>query len=230
MPIGGVSINEAVLTYGFSRRAARASSPGTRTLPGQPAKTAIVPRFTGRLAQTSGSRSADGSVMTDANIHIEIKLKQMDLPQGVLDLLQHTQGGIVDPVDKPKIEDGATTGGGGAPGTDRLFTAEILDTSAKVIQPGERFVLKTRITPRSGLSKPLHVSLSSQPGEALNILEPTADFDLTSARDIELVVFVSNAVKDYKPDTRVSITVRGTSYDKTGSPLELVTSLDLPRL
>jgi hypothetical protein len=214
------------LTYGLSMSAGRGASPGNRRLSPQPAGSETVPRFTGRLAQTSGLRSTgDGTPATDANITIEIKLKQMDLPQGVLDLLQHTQGGI----DSRVGEGGnaATTNSVG--GTRPLFTAEILGMSGKVIQPGERFTVTTRITPSSELSKPLRLALSSQPGKALNILEPAAEFDLTSAKDIELMVFVSNAVKDYKPDTRVAIVIHGASNDQNGSPLELTTSIFLPR-
>jgi hypothetical protein len=225
VPIGGVSINEATLNYGLSMSAARAASPGTRRLFPQPGSSETVTRFTGRLAQTSGLRSTgDGTPATDANITIEIKLKQMDLPQGVLDLLQHTQGGI----DSPVGEQGGPATTPPVNGNGPLFSAEILGMSGKVIQPGERFSLKARITPGE-LSKPLHVSLSSQPGKALNILEPGTEFDLTSVKEIDIVVFVSNAVKDYKPDTRVAVVVHGTSTDQNGSPLELTTSLFLPR-
>jgi len=236
VPIGGVSINEATLSYGLSMSAARGANPGTQRLSAQPASSDTVPRFTGRLAQTSGLRSTgDGTPVTDANITIEIKLKQMDLPQGVIDLLQYTQGGTDVPVAAQEVppapSDGTaeTPSPGPATGNGALFTAVITGMSDKAIQPGEKFSLKTRITPGSGLSKPLHLSLSSQPGKALNILEPGAEFDLSSAKDIELVVFVSNAVKDYKPGTRVAISVHGTSFDENGSPIEMTTSLALPR-
>ena len=225
MPIGGVSINEATLTYGFSMRAARGSSPGARTLPGQPAKTAVAPRFTGRLAQTGGVRSSESSPATDANITIVMHLKQMDLPQGVLDLLQHTQGAV----DEPKIENGVTAENGSAPVNDRLFTAEILGMSGKIIQPGEKFVLKIRITPHGRLSKPLHLSLTSQPGKALNIVDPPAEFDIALPKDVDLVVFVNSVVKNYKPSTKIAVVIHGTSADQDGSPVELTISLELPR-
>jgi hypothetical protein len=213
MPLGGVSIDQATLNYGFSMRAVRqAATAATKISPSAPAAAENKPRFVGSLAQSAG-RAPDGSPASDANITIEIKLRQMDLPRGVLDLLQQTQGGTDTPiVSAPRPP---------------LFTAEVAKKSGQRLVPGTAFSTTVAVTPRAELGEPLQLTFSAQPQEFARLSTPAKPVQIDAARTFNVkLAIAANARLD--PQAPPAIIIRGDTKGLKGTPETLSLTIQLP--
>ena len=125
LPISGVAIDQAKLNYAL------------KINPSVEEKSGKLKMF-GRLAETVESNSP-----LSGNINIELHLKQVDMPQGVLSLLQTTQQAAhqktisQDPVVPPIELDSSRDIDFDIP--DKFIEFEVLETSAKDVRAGEDY-------------------------------------------------------------------------------------------
>lgn len=162
LPFGGVCIDQATLTYGLALSTGPAGAAGGR--------------FRGRLAQNQGAAGSD------SNFNVEVKLRQMDMPQGLVDLLNHTQGVAQSPVTSPPVPPAEP---GSSPASDptlpspgpaapvppvsaidpNLFRARVLELQQQAATA--RAILE--VIPREDLKGALHLSFASVPENMFKI-------------------------------------------------------------
>jgi hypothetical protein len=204
LPFGGVSIDQATLNYGVTLRAARPSDPA----PGRVAGVAALPasRFSGRLAQSHGG-SSPGAPASDANLDIEVKLRQIDMPQGLLDLIQHTQGIVRS--EAPSSDEREPP-----PASDaKLFTVESLGIGRDG-RSTAKFTLVLRITPRQKLAGPLTLTFGATPAKAFSLAVARGATSITTRTDVVLSLSGFNANQlAMLAAGRLGVTVAGTSID-----------------
>jgi len=183
MPLGGVSIDQATLKYGLVMRAARQSTDVSRLNPGTAASHS--PRLLGRLGQTVGG--TDGPALTtDANLTIEMTFRQIDLPQGILDLLQRTQGGVE-----------ATVGGDSEAketAAEILFTVDLLKKSSAIVTRGIEFTLDLRIEGGSD-DEPIEIEFTASPTGAFAVRSPRGVQRIVGARDLSVTILVEKRAR-----------------------------------
>jgi hypothetical protein len=204
LPFGGVSIDQATLNYGVTLRAARPSGPSVGRVPAVAAPPAS--RFSGRLAQSRGN-SSPGAPASDANLDIEVKLRQIDVPQGLLDLIQHTQGIVrseAPPADRqepPPASDG------------KLFTVESRGIGRDA-RSTDKFTLVLRITPRQKLAGPLILTFAETPAKAFSLAVVRGATSITTRTDVVLSLSGFNADRlAMLAAGRLGVTIGGTSID-----------------
>lgn len=213
LPFGGVCIDQATLTFGLSL-----STAGAAAAPGG--------RFRGRLAQTQGGQGSD------ANFHVEMKLRQMDMPQGMMDLMQQTQGVVrtvtsapidpdpVDPPPPPPPPPALTDLG--------LFHAAVLEVQLK--SPSASVVLD--IAPRDGLRAPLSMAFAPSPAGSYRIEQSKAPMELKelSRVTINLRDLTPQAV-EMLAASRLGLLITGQSLDERSGQtvqLSMLVSLQSP--
>jgi hypothetical protein len=174
LPVGGMSIDHAVLNFGLTLRA-REDRPA-------PAPAHLVPatRFSGRLAQSRGG-GGPGSP-SDANLDVEVRLRQMDMPQGLLDVIQHTQGATRSVPARPRRSDPPEVP------DEHLFRIEVLriEPDRRRRNPAMRMVL--RVLPRPDLAEPVELNFAESPPKAFRLdvagpprIREAAQFELSLA-------------------------------------------------
>jgi hypothetical protein len=226
IPVGGVSIERAKLSYALAVDAlppeAQEVDEGDRTLP----------RLAGSIARRTGSADGEGSGSVGAgNFEVEIELRQMDLPAGVLDLLQHTQGGVItvrpdgdssgDDADEPDDDEG---GGEEVWAPNELFRVAIPSLAERVLRPGEDFIALARIRLNHGLTRgaPVRFDIEGNPRNSLQIIAPSGPFTIEEDHQISLQISVSTLVARYKPGTRVGLRVTASIAGKETSQSEFI--------
>lgn len=168
VPMGGLSIQEATLNYSL-RLDAEPHTPESadRQVPSEvlPRRNAhLTPvRMVGHLAEPRES-----GTKLSGNINIELKLKQIDLPQGALSLLETTQAAI-----SMTTEDSALPGkptDPTVPSSEPVTSVELKNVTPRLVELGatQTAVLDFVLNPDWVSDKPVTVQLSSWPIGALN--------------------------------------------------------------
>lgn len=207
-PFGGVSIEQATLKYGMMLSANRQPDQSARAVQAP----APASRFSGRLAQTRGARDSTGSP-SDANLEIEVKLRQMDIPQGLLDMIQHTQGVVRSEgpaVSPPPVSDA------------RLFQVEVLGISRDLRQRTPRVNVSLRVTPRPDLGNALALQFVEAPARAFRLAVSKGAATITTATPFEIALTGFNKEKlAMLAAGKLGITIAGTSTDaRSGARLD----------
>jgi hypothetical protein len=255
LPLGGVSIGEATLKFGLSMRAEvggraagtpapadtatadaaggvssaaalRIATPATLQ-----ARQAEPVRLAGRLARTQGT--TDGVGQTDANIDIEIKLRQIDLPQGILTLLQQADGGI-----EERIEVAAEPEPPAPPTppqdpveADDLFKVSAVDFSPRDIRAGRALTVELRVSPRRRLSEPLVLEVVVEPQGILERVEPLELPPIASWRDLKVTFLAAEDAARIAGGRSVELLVHGRSRDaETGRLLRRTVTISLGKI
>lgn len=255
LPLGGVSIGEATLKFGLSMRAeAGGKAAGTPTQADTAtadvaggvspaaalrmatsgalqARQAEPVRLAGRLARTQGT--TDGVGQTDANIDIEIKLRQIDLPQGVLTLLQQADGGIEERIEAaPEPEPPAPpTPPEDTFEADDLFKVSAVDFSPRDIRAGRALAVDLRVSPRRKLAEPLVLEIGVEPQGVLERVEPMELPPIASWRDLKLTFLAAEDAARKAGGRSVVLLVRGRSRDaESGRPLLRTVKISLGKI
>lgn len=199
MPIGGVSIDQATLNYALKL---------------QPQAT----KKNGRLRMAG--HIADGYEKTtglSGNVNIEIKLRQIDLPQGVLTMLETAQAAVTHTDTTPEIiEPEPPTP---LPEiTDTFIDVVLLDREPRLIEAGQDQVSVFGV----GLSEAVkahgakvEVELSSWPKAALEF-EDKGSFTIADDRELKLGYLVSPAVERYAARTGIKLVMNAKVTAGTG--------------
>lgn len=200
LPFGGVSIDQATLAYGLTLRAGKARQPRA-TQGGTPGS-----RFMGRLAQTRGG--GDPATRSDANLDVEVRLRQMDMPQGLLDLIRHTQGIL-------RSDPSPTAPPDPAPVSDEaLFQIEILRIESALRPRNPSMKMIVRVIPRQGLGAALALRFAESPRKAFCLAVAGAPAEITKTAQFELSLtgFTAEAVAMLNAG-RLGIAIAGKSID-----------------
>jgi len=240
IPIGGVGIESAKIEFTLAvnaEPAARATPTGARqramTVPVSRTASASEPAPMALRARIAPTGAVEPGTPA-GNLKVEIQLRQIDLPAGLLDMIAETQGGMsrrapaaAPPAPPPRPPPPS-------PPTEEmpLFTAAIRRTSARAITPGDDFGFALWIEPNPGLigSAQLQISLASEPRRALEILRPEGAIRIgREPVEVGVSVFVTEAVAKYSERTNVTLSVVGTGVGPDGAALRHRTSILLPR-
>jgi hypothetical protein len=208
IPVGGVSIERAKLSYAL---AVDALAPGAQDDQGD----RTLPRLGGSIARRTGSADREGSAGA-GNFEVEIELRQMDLPAGVLDLIQHTQGGVI--TVQPDVASSGDTADG--PDNDErdgeevwspheVFRVAIPGLANRVLRPGEEFIALARIRLNRDITRgaPVRFDIVANPRGSLHLVAPSGGFTIEEDQQISLQISASTQVARYKPSTRVGLRV-----------------------
>ncbi len=206
IPSGGLPLDQAQLKYALvlNHLSTEAGTSGStaRQLP------APLPRFVGKIARRVGSPTdPPGGETSDGNVEIEMELKQIDLPGGVLDLIHQTHGGIttVHPDPSPWEDDSQPPE---PPG--RIFGLRILGTSSPILTPGEGFSAwaELKLNQEVTQGRPVLFEVTPSPKGSLIIRTPRDGHFVTDEdRDLVFRLGVSKQVARYRPETPVGLNI-----------------------
>ena len=204
LPFGGVSIDQATLHYGLALRVGAAS-----TAEGQGA--APASRFTGRLAQTRGGAATAGTP-SDANLDIEVKLRQMDMPQGLLDLIQHTQGVVRSEASEPvTVQEPAAL----------PFQVDILGIARDLRAKAPTVRITVRVTPQSGLDGPLALRFTETPAGSFKLAVAKGSTTITAPKQFELTLTGFSAEQLARLAAgRLGVTIGGSGIARDGEAVD----------
>lgn len=216
MPISGVSIERAKLSYTLEVGTAPPDNGVGQVGDNMPRLVASIARRTG---STEGDvrRAPTGSGAEGGNLEVEIELRQMDLPAGVLELLQHTQGAAIEVLPY----DAASDDRSGRPlddcnheepwSPDELFRVSIRSPGDRPLPPGQELVTRANIRLNRALTRgePVQFELAAYPKGSLQVISPGQQFTIDSDRHIPLRVAVAGRVGDYRPGAIVGLRVAG---------------------
>ncbi len=189
LPISGVSIETAKLNYALK------INPSTEKASGRL-------KMLGRLAET-----VESNTPLSGNLNIEIQLKQVDMPQGVMSLLQASSSGVRE-VPMPK-EEPAPPVDVPVELPDKFIDFEVLEKSAKVIAPGQDYATVIRPSFVEGLKKydaKVSLTLSSHPKGALSF-EGQDKQVINDREDFKIKFLTSPRIDEYKASTKVKLLI-----------------------
>jgi hypothetical protein len=213
LPISGVAIESAKLNYALKINTA-------------PEKSAGRMRMLGQLAE-----SADSNSPLSGNINIELHLKQVDMPQGVLSLLETSQQAAqqkstlieppkADPEPEPEIVI-----------PDKFIDFEVIETTVAVIRPGQdvTYVLRPKFAKElQGQDVKVLVALGAQPRAALEF-EGERDMMVRDGEDFKVRFLTSPRLEKYKPTTQIKLVLEAEAKSGTGSVKTQIHTISLSR-
>lgn len=221
IPLGGLSIDQAKINFALSLDAL--PSEGTARGRASRAPSTSLPRLTGRIARRWSPASEPNDETTDGNVGIEMNLRQIDLPSGILDLIHQTQGGVttVHPEDPNPPSPLESTG--------QIFHIKLLELSEPTLKPCQDLNAKIqiRLSPEVTQGWPVAFKITPNPRGALKLLTPDTDLIVTHSDCDLLVRFrVSKMISKYPSETPVGLTFTATAKDIAK---EQEAFLELPR-
>jgi len=202
LPISGVAIDQAKLNYALK-------------LNPKPEKKSGRLKWFGRLAENTGSESP-----LSGNINIELHLKQVDVPQGVLSLLEASQQAAhqktieakpLDPTINSDEEIAVEI-------PDDFVDFEVIERPDRFIRPGQDYSYKVRANFAEAIqNRELRIltRLSSQPKFALEF-EGESDFKLRHGETFNLRFLTSPRIEKYKPRTSIAMILNTEIEDADG--------------
>jgi len=202
LPISGVAIDQAKLNYALK-------------LNPKPEKKSGRLKWFGRLAENTGSESP-----LSGNINIELHLKQVDVPQGVLSLLEASQQAAhqktieAKPLDPTINSDEEIV----AEIPDDFVDFEVIERPNRFIRAGQdyRYIVRANFA-ESIQNRDIHIltRLGSQPKAALEF-EGEADFKLRHGETFEVRFLTSPRIEKYKPQTSIAMMLNAEIEDVDG--------------
>lgn len=189
LPISGIAIDQAKLNYALKINPAAEKSSGRL-------------RMLGRLAENNESHSP-----LSGNLNIELHLKQVDIPQGVLSLLETSQQAaqqrtvkVDEPAPLRDVDPVVTV-------PDKFVDFEIVDRSAKTIRAGEdyTYVLRAKFAEElQGQDASVSVLLGAQPRPALEF-DGEDNINVRHNEEFKVRFLTSPRIEKYKPATQVKL-------------------------
>ena len=205
LPIGGISIEHARLNYALK------VSPSAKKKKG-------ALRFFGRIAE-----SAKSETKLSGNFDIELNLRQIDLPQGVLSLLESSQNAV------KQQEITATPAVEAIP--DEFVEIELVEMTPQSLVAGQdhKLTLKVGLAPALAERRSeVRLIFSATPRSALQFPEFN-DITISEHLRFELPFTASSEIGGFKETTLVGLVVDATVKAPSGSPKSLRRSFQLPR-
>lgn len=211
LPISGVAIEQAKLNYALKINPAADKSSGRL-------------RMLGRLAENTESNTP-----LSGNINIELHLKQVDMPQGVLSLLETSQQAahqktIIVEAPTPEPEPEITI-------PDNFIDFEIIETSVEVMRPGQdvTYVLRPNFAKElQDADVGVLVNLGAQPRAALEF-EGEKDMTVHHGKEFEVRFLTSPRIEKYKPSTKIKLVLEAEAKSRTGIVKTQYRTISLPR-
>lgn len=213
LPISGIAIDQAKLNYALKINPAAEKSSGRL-------------RMLGRLAENNESQSP-----LSGNLNIELHLKQVDIPQGVLSLLETSQQAaqqrtvkIEEPTPLPNPDPIISI-------PDKFVDFEVLKTSAKTIRAGEDYTYVLRANFAEELQKPeasVSVFLGAQPRPALEF-EGEDSINLRHGEEFKVRFLTSPRIEKYKPTTNIKLVLLAKANLGADSTKTHIHTITLPR-
>jgi len=202
LPISGVAIDQAKLNYALK-------------LNPSPEKKSGRLKWFGRLAENTGSETP-----LSGNINIELHLKQVDVPQGVLSLLEASQQAAHQKTIEAKplepvinsVEDVVTE----IP--DDFVDFEVIDKPDRFIRAGQDYSYKVKANFAEAIRNKelvIFTKLNSQPSGALEF-EGESDFKLRDGEMFEVRFLTSPRIEKYKPRTSIAMILTAEIEDTDG--------------
>lgn len=224
IPIGGVGIDSARIEFSLAVDVEATATPATGlaaiTLPraGDAGRAPPI-LMKAKIPPTPGSQPGPGGPADSAgamgNLKVDISLKQVDLPNGFLDMIAETQGGTVRPMpalaepppEPPRAE--------AAP----LFTARLKSKPIMSFEPRAPFKVAILIEPVAGLLGPggLTVALAASPARSLIIAAPAAPSVLPGET---ATLTVEGAVGRVAAGREVALRLSGSTVQKDDTRIE----------
>ena len=214
LPISGIAIEEAKLNYALKINPAAEKSDTGRL------------RMLGRLAENTESSSP-----LSGNINIELHLKQVDMPQGVLSLLETSQQAaqqktvlIEKLIPEPEPEPEVTI-------PDDFINFDVIDKSVDVVRSGQdvTYVLRANFAEELRKSETeVLLMLAAQPRAALEF-EGEKVMTVRHGEDFKISFLTSPRIEKYKPNTAVKLVLEAEAKSSAGIVKTQIRTITLPR-
>ena len=213
LPISGIAIETAKLNYALKINTAAEKSSGRVRM----------------LGQLADSRESDSPL--SGNINIELHLKQVDMPQGVLSLLETSQQAaqqkstLIETL-KPEPEPEPVT-----VIPDDFINFDVIETSVEAVLPGQdvTYVLRPNFAKELlNQDAKVLVMLGAQPRNALEF-EGEQDMTVRHGEDFKVSFLTSPRIETYKSTTQVKLVLEAEFKSRTGSVKTKVQTISLPR-
>ena len=215
LPISGVAIDQAKLNYALK-------------LNPKPEKKSGRLKWFGRLAENTGSESP-----LSGNINIELNLKQIDVPQGVLSLLEASQQAAYQKTIETMPSDPVINNdeGTGVVIPDDFVDFEVIERPDRFIGAGQDYAYKVKANFAESIqNRELRVltRLASQPKAALEF-EGESDFKLRHGETFEVRFLTSPRIEKYKPRTSIAMMLNAEIEDTDGKVKTKTQTIKLAR-
>lgn len=202
LPISGVAIDQAKLNYALK-------------LNPKPEKKSGRLKWFGRLAENTGSESA-----LSGNINIELHLKQVDVPQGVLSLLEASQQAAHQKTIEAEPLDPVINGDENIAVEipDKFVDFEVIDKPDGVIRAGQDYSYKLKANFAEAIqNRELHIitKLNAQPKGSLEYAGES-DFKLRHGETFDVRFLTSPRIENYKPRTSIAMVLNAEIEDADG--------------
>ena len=213
LPISGVAIDHATLNYALKINPQADKSSGKL-------------RMFGRLAENI---QADSPL--SGNINIELHLKQVDVPQGVLSLLESTQQAAQQKTISVKPEEPLPVSEPVVEIPDKFVEFDVVKAPAKSIRAGQdyEYVLRTDFV-KELLDRDAEVllTLGAQPRAALNF-EGQEGRIIRHGEDFKIQFLASPRIENYKSTTKLKLTLTASHKLSNGEIITYQHNIDLRR-
>lgn len=213
LPISGVAIEQAKLNYALKINPTAEKSNGRL-------------RMLGRLAENTEQNSP-----LSGNINIELHLKQVDMPQGVLSLLEtsqqaaHQKAVLIEPViPDPEPEPEVII-------PDDFIHYDVIETTAETVRPGQdvTYVLRPNFAKAlQGKDIDVLLMLGAQPRAALEF-EGEKDMKIRHGEDFKIRFLTSPRIEKYKPSTMIKLVLEAEAKSSGGLVKTQSRTILLPR-
>ena len=202
VPIGGVTVDKAKLTYSLRARTDDSSMRERNN-----SMTRELPRFIGDLGQKSGETSDDG------NISLEVELKQIDLPGGLLDALNITRARL-NPVEEKDPEPDPEPD----PNDDEekyhpSITVSPFESRHPVFKPDQSYTFTFGVTQNEPIKEKLRLKVTSLTSRAVRLLEPLDEIVLDKTVKFEVFISTSKDLNKLNVNTKIGLRFEATGVD-----------------
>jgi len=208
LPIGGIAIDQATLNYALKLDPQGDTDPNGKL------------RLKGRLADSSEKETG-----LSGNVNIEIKLKQIDLPQGVLSMLETTQSATVQTEKEKAPQEPLPI----IP--DDFVSAQLLELAPRYIEAGQDNMTTILFEfDDAVLTNQSHIDfeLSSWPKSALEF-EDKNTFSMTRRGKQQIQFLASPIIEEYSSKTDIKLRILARVRAADGDIKEQQISIFLPR-
>lgn len=191
LPISGIAIEQAKLNYALKINPTADKSSGKL-------------RMLGRLAESTESTSP-----LSGNINIELHLKQVDMPQGVLSLLESTQQAAQQKTISDDVVEPISTPEPGPINTipDKFIDFAVRETSMETIRAGQDYTYVLRpnfVRELKDQDAQVLVKLDAQPSSALSF-EGEKDMLVRDGEEFKVQFLTSPKIEKYQPTTKIKL-------------------------